>query len=134
VRLSAYKILPELMRENNILFGSGIGDVRDIVQKKYIQTFGPGKMFDYVKGHIHNTFLSILISLGVIGLSIFVYFLYSILKLRLLDNKLELIKYSFIFTIVFSSFSDNLLGQISVLMLFALFFSVLVISLDRMLT
>ena len=128
VRLSAYKILPELMQENNILFGSGIGDVRDIVHKKYIQTFGTGKMFDDVNGHIHNTFLSIIISLGTIGLSIFVYFLYSILKLRLIDDKLELIKYSFIFTIVFSSFADNLLGQISALMLFALFFSILVLS------
>lgn len=127
VRLSAYKILPELLKENNILFGSGIGDVRGIVHKKYIQTFGTGKMFDDVNGHIHNTFLSILISLGIVGLSIFVYFLYSILKLRLIDDKLELIKYSFIFTIVFSSFADNLLGQISVLMLFALFFSILVV-------
>ena len=128
VRLSAYKILPELVKENNIIFGSGIGDVRDIVHKKYIQTFGTGKIFDDVHGYIHNTFLSILISLGICGLSIFVYFLYSIVKLRLLDEKLDFIKYSFIFTIVFSSFSDNLLGQISVLMLFALFFSMLVVS------
>ena len=127
VRLSAYKLLPELINENNILFGSGIGDLRDIVHRKYIQTFGHVQEFDDVKGQIHNTFFAILISLGIIGLSIFMYILYSILKLDFFYKEQEFLKYSFILTIVFSSFSDNLLDQRWLLMLFALFFSIIVI-------
>lgn len=128
MRLYLYKSLPELMTENNILFGSGIGDLRDILRQKYIQEFGPWKALNFINGQVHNTFIGILISLGIIGLSIFMYFLYSIIRLEMPDNKLEFLKYSFIFTIMFTCFSDNLLDQRWLLMLFALFFSVLVIS------
>lgn len=128
MRLFLYKSLPELMSENNILFGSGIGDLRDILRQKYIQEFGPWKELNHINGQIHNTFIGILISLGIIGLSIFMYFLYSIFRLELPDNKLEFLKYAFILTIVFTCFSDNLLDQRWLLMLFALFFSILFVS------
>lgn len=128
MRLYVYKLLPEFIREDNILFGSGIGDLRDIMSQKYVQAFGAWDQLGHIKGQIHNTFIGVFISLGVVGLSIFIYFLYSIFKLELLDNKLKILKYSFIFTMVFTCFSDNLLDQRWLLMLFALFFSILVIS------
>lgn len=128
MRLYVYKLLPELINENNVLFGSGIGDLRDIFRQKYIQAFGSWDQIDHIDGQIHNTFIGVFVSLGIVGLSIFIYLLYLILKLEFLDKKLEIIKYSFIFTMVFTGFSDNLLDQRWLLMLFALFFSVLVIS------
>lgn len=128
MRLFLYKSLPELMSENNILFGSGIGDLRDILRQKYIKEFGPWKKLNNINGQTHNTFIGILISAGIIGLSIFMYFLYSIFRLELPDNKLDFLKYSFILTIIFTCLSDNLLDQRWLLMFFALFFSILVIS------
>jgi O-antigen ligase len=134
MRLYVYKLLPGFVRENNILFGSGIGDLRDMMSQKYIQEFGTWDQLGHINGQIHNTFIGILISLGVVGLSIFIYFLYSILKLELLNNKLEILKYSFVFTMVFTCFSDNLLDQRWLLMLFALFFSILVVSSKKNIT
>lgn len=127
VRLSSYIVVPNLIKDDNTLTiaGTGLGDQQDLTMEKQLNLFGKGTIFDDQDGHLHNTYFSILISTGILGLGLYLLFIFNILKIKL-DHKYTYIKLAFILTIFFSSFAENLLRQTEILFLLALFTGIFV--------
>jgi len=130
IRLSSYIVVPEIYKDSdiNILFGTGLGDVRDLVHRKQIEMFGKNSLFIWQEGHLHNTFLTIVLAFGIIGLILFIYIIYLIFKLKIDDKYISYIRHIFICMIILSSFSENFLRQKEIVLLFSLFISFLIVT------
>lgn len=121
VRLGSYKIAPNLLLDNNILVGIGVGDIGDVVHKRTTLVFGKNSAFEQQKGLLHNTFLEILLTLGIVGFSIFIWFLYSLVFSSTFNHYNKYIRYLLLFSIVFSGLSASFYSFKEIMFLFALF-------------
>jgi O-antigen ligase len=128
VRLSSYIVAPKILKDTNIFYGTGVGDIRDTVHKKHIELFGKGTTFDNQQGHLHNTYLTIILSLGIVGLFLYISFLYLFISLHIYDKKLTYIKYIFIFMIIFSSLAENIFRQSDFMIFFSIFASLIIVA------
>lgn len=124
VRLSAYRIIPEIIDSTNIFIGVGIGDSRNItyeINKKLYDN-----AFDVQKGKLHESFLTIFHALGIVGLFLFTYSLYYLCRLKGKDKDVNFIKYAFIPLIIVSIMTNEFMGQKEILLLLALFPSIFI--------
>lgn len=126
VRIGSYVILPELLNETNILVGTGIGDIQDFVLKRTKRHFGKDSIFASQKGLLHNTFLEVLITYGIIGFLIFIMIFYSLLKIKMIDKEMIYIRYVLVLSIIFSGVSANLFTFKEFMFLYAIFISIIV--------
>ena len=77
---------------------------------------------------MHNTFLEILVALGFIGLSMFIYFLYCVFTSKHEDRYYKYISYLVFCTFVFSGISASFFTILEIMLLLSLFVSIIVVS------
>ncbi len=126
VRIGSYIILPKLLDETNLLIGTGVGDIQSLVSKNTQEYFGKDSMFSVQKGLLHNTFLEILITYGVIGFFIFMMIIYSLLRINIIDKEIIYLRYILVLFIIFSGISANLFTFKEFMFLYAIFISIIV--------
>lgn len=126
VRLSSYLIIPELINTTNIVYGTGLGDSRQITKNIALKKYGKNSVFKRQKGKLHQTFLTIFHSLGIIGFLLFIYLYSLIVFSKQNDNDIKFIKYVFSITILIPLMSNELFGQREIMLLFALFASIII--------
>jgi O-antigen ligase len=69
--------------------------------------------------HFHNQYWDFLTQFGIIGLSIFLYFLFTIFRVKIINQEIELLKIATMAIFMFSFFADNVFRFNSTLMLFS---------------
>ncbi len=126
VRLSSYKIIPEIIQSTNLLFGVGIGDSRDITTQINKKIYNDS--FDAQKGLLHQSFLTIFHSVGFVGITLFIFSLYKLYTLKVDDNEINFIKYVFIVSLVVDLMTNEFFRQREILLLFALFSSIIIVA------
>jgi O-antigen ligase len=126
VRLSSYKIIPEIIQSTNLLFGVGIGDSRDITTQINKKIYNDS--FDGQKGLLHQSFLTIFHSVGLMGITLFIFSLYKLYTLKINDNEINFVKYVFVVSLIVDLMTNEFFRQREILLLFALFSSIIVIS------
>lgn len=125
VRVLSYTLMPELLKETNILIGSSFADSPDIVQEKQFKYLN--QSFRNQKGQLHNTFLTAFISVGIIGFILLLSLFILILKSKIKESEIRYLKYFFLSTLVISCCSTELFGQKEFMFLFALFSSIIML-------
>jgi O-antigen ligase len=113
-------------------FGVGIGDFELIVEKelkkdKYLFLNEETKKF-MGKVHPHNQYLLILLQMGVVGIIIFFYFIYQILKLEIKNKELKYLSILFIVIYSMGFMGEPLFLKQFTLSLFVLFIGLITIK------
>lgn len=126
VRLSSYLIIKDIFLEQNKIIGQSLTGAPIIVNKHQISKFGTGTTFDHQEGHLHNGYLTVLVALGLVGLSLFLFLFYKLLSTKIKDHNINYIKYSSILIIIFSNLAENMFRQKEILLLFALFTAIII--------
>lgn len=124
VRLSAYLKIPKILESTNLFLGVGYGDSQNEVSKINRELFGQTQ--DQQLGRLHQSFLTIYHSMGLLGVSIFIFMLYYLLKLSMRNN--NFIGYSFLFCIFISLMTMDFQNQREILILLAFFSSFIIMS------
>jgi O-antigen ligase len=124
VRLSAYLKIPKILESTNLFLGVGYGDSQNEVSKINRKLFGQTQ--DQQLGRLHQSFLTIYHSMGLLGLGIFIFMLYYLLKLSIRNN--NFIGYSFLFCIFISLMTMDFQNQREILILLAFFSSFIIMS------
>lgn len=127
-RLAYYTILPDLMIENNVLIGTGVGDINDVVLKKATDTFGANSDFSTHRGYMHSTFLEITVAYGLIGLFLFCVIIYQLMKLKISSNQVRYLRYLIFCIICFASLSNNIVGIREFMYLLALLIPLVIVG------
>ena len=126
IRLTSYIIIPEVIKNKNfnIFYGTGYCKVEEVVQD--IQIDKVGKFMEIQYGHLHNTYITIFVGLGIVGFVIFIMFWYYLFSLKITDKYLNFIRYSFLFVLFLGGFSSHLFWQRDVMLLSAIFISIII--------
>lgn len=124
VRLSAYLKIPKILESTNLFLGVGYGDSQNEVFKINRELFCQTQ--DQQLGRLHQSFLTIYHSMGLLGLSIFIFMLYYLLKLSIRNN--NFIGYAFLFCIFISLMTMDFQNQREILILLAFFSSLIIMS------
>ncbi len=124
VRLSAYLKIPKILESTNLFLGVGYGDSQNEVSKINRELFGQTQ--DQQLGRLHQSFLTIYHSMGLLGLGIFIFMLYYLLKLSIRNN--NFIGYAFLFCIFISLLTMDFQNQREILILLAFFSSLIIMS------
>lgn len=117
VRVAFWIISKEMFFDSPIL---GVGTANHLNKMKEVIN----KELPYLKTnkrfvHFHNQYLEILVQLGAIGLFIFLLFLYTIIKIKIISYEMHLMKIGFISAFVLGMFTDNILWLNMTIMLFS---------------
>ncbi len=103
----------------NPIFGVGVADHLN-KKDQFALSVGNDRFRFLTKiAHFHNSFLEILTQLGLVGLFVFIYILYSIATIKIEDKSFRAIKISLITIFVLGSFTDRLFHLNSTMSLFA---------------
>ena len=129
VRLAAYYKIPEVINSINIIYGTGWGDVEKtgrIINNKLF-----GNTLDEQLGRIHQSFISIFVAIGLIGLFIFLYIFYELLKVKIENKNLDFIRYSFLLCLLITLFTMDFYNQREILLLLSFFSSFIIITIEN---
>ena len=99
VRFSSYVLLPEIIKIVPPLYGVGMNDTNRVIHDLHMKHFSKFNTFLRQQGHLHNTYITMYVGLGIIGVLFLFYIFYLIFKLEINDQYLNYIKYVFLFTI-----------------------------------
>ncbi len=127
IRLSSYTIIEEIIKNDdfNILYGLGYSRTNELIQKIQIQKIG--EFMQNQKGHLHNSYITIFAGTGFVGLAIFMIILYKIFSIKIEDKYFNYIRYAFLFVFFLAGFTENIFRQKEVMMLSAIFISIIII-------
>ncbi len=121
MRLYFWKAASVIIK-NNVLFGVGTGDVQSELNKTYVQTQSPLTK-DWFK-RPHNQFITITVSLGLLGLLIFIFsFLYPVIKLR---KQLHVLFWPYFLILCISFILEDTLETQAGLSFYAFFYSIFI--------
>lgn len=128
IRLTSYIIIPDIIKNEkfNLFYGAGYCEVDKVIQEIHIEKFGDEKRFTKTFGHLHNTYITIFAGLGFVGLIIFLMLLYYLFTIKIDDYYLNYVRYAFLFVVTFGGFSSNLFWQREVMLLSAIFISIII--------
>ena len=98
----------------------------DILESK-IQIQKIGEFMQNQKGHLHNSYITIFAGTGFVGLAIFMIILYKIFSIKIEDKYFNYIRYAFLFVFFLAGFTENIFRQKEVMMLSAIFISIIII-------
>ncbi len=122
-RIEIWKLAGGLIKEN-ILFGTGTGDVRDELVKTY---YANDFEYGYAKKlNAHNQFLQIWATVGIIGLLLFL--LALLLPLLKFNSYPQLIYPSFVLLMALNALTESTLEVQRGVLFFAFFYSLLVVG------
>ncbi len=82
IRIAIWKCTLEQIKNTNILFGEGVGDVASKLQESYDKNYPElGKYYN-----THNQYFSIILGTGLLGLFCFLYFFFYVLSKAIRDK------------------------------------------------
>lgn len=117
IRVGFWIITKEMFLESPIL---GVGTANHLVKmKEIVDNKLPYLNTNKHYVHFHNQYWEILVQLGIIGLFLFLYFLYSIIKINIINHEIQLLKIGLISVFSLGLFTDNLLWLNMTIMLFS---------------
>ncbi len=130
IRLSSYVILPKLVDDKrfNIFYGFGYSKLDKIIEEIHIEEFGINTSFAHQKGHLHNSYITIFAGTGLIGFILFILILYNIFIIRIEEDYLSYVRYSFLFVFILAGFTENIFRQKEVISLFSIFISICILN------
>ena len=106
IRLAKWESALAVVKENNVLFGSGIGCTQSRLNEMYKKkkfTIGYQKKFN-----THNEYIHYLVELGVLGLLAYLFFLGSGLFLSLKKN--DFLLFGIVALMIICGMTENILG------------------------
>jgi O-antigen ligase len=117
-RIAFYPLTYDILKQDNnsFLFGTGMGDVEEELHKSIERT----KLIKTKYNHVHNSYLNLYLSSGIISLFLFLLFIYYLLNLRVYDNLINYVKYLFILNFSIGMFFDVFLTQRTTMIYFSL--------------
>lgn len=117
-RIGLWIVAESMFKQNPIL---GVGVANNLHAKNNFLRHSPRKELKVLARfiHFHNSFLEILIQFGIIGLTMFLYILYLISKVKIKDIKYKVLKYSLLSIFILGSFADIMFFLNSTMSLFA---------------
>ncbi len=131
VRIGSFILFPKLIEETNILIGTGIGDIQDVVLKNAKEYFGTNSVFAVQRGLLHNTFLELFLTYGIIGFFLVLIIFYNLFKINLIEKEYIYLRYILTFSIIFSGISANMFTFKEFMFLYSIFIAVIIkIELD----
>jgi len=92
--------------KENLILGVGTGDYMDAVQK-IIPESKNNYFIKHKLEHPHNIYIQLLLQFGVIGLFIFFYLIYKIIRQETKSEYMQFIKYSIILTILIALLTET---------------------------
>ncbi|MEM5557908.1 O-antigen ligase family protein [Aliarcobacter cryaerophilus] len=127
IRLSSYTIIPEIIKNDdfNILYGIGYSRTDEVIQKIQVQEIG--EFMQQQIGHLHNSYITIFAGTGFVGLLIIMIVWYYIFSVKIEDKYFNYIRYAFLFVFFLAGFTENMFRQKEVMMLSAIFISIIII-------
>lgn len=129
-RLLAYHAIIYIFEPKNILFGVGIGDKEEYVKKRLHENKYPYKQIKsfWEYGRLHNMYLEILISNGIIGLFLLLFLFYSLFKIKIKNTFIKYISYITSLVFLFVAFSCDIFFFYELMLLFGLFISIVIVQ------
>jgi O-antigen ligase len=128
IRLSSYYLIPTFIDEVPVLYGTGFCVVNQVVHKMHMKHFDKNSTFKHQRGHLHNSYITIYVGTGLIGLVLLLFVWFLIFKLKIKDKKISYIKYSYSLILFFAGFTENMFRQKETMFLFALFTSIIIVQ------
>lgn len=104
---------------DNPLFGVGIKDNIDELKNRINNQYPHMKCFSWFE-HFHNQYMEILTELGIVGLMLFLYIFYCILKLKIKNEEIRLLKYIVCFVFLIGFIAEPFLIKHFMIALFTL--------------
>jgi len=127
-RIMAFKTIPYLVNEDNILFGVGIGDKASYISTTLKKDF-PYRLHNFDNhGYLHNYYLKMLVSNGIIGLTLYLLIYYYLFKLKTQTPFIIYISHSLGIYIFFYGLNADLFFFQEVMSLFALFLGIIIVD------
>ena len=128
VRLSSYILIPKIIENEkfNILYGTGYSNLNEVIHQIHIKEFGDDSIFKIQEGHLHNSYITIFAGTGIIGFILFMLIWYKIFKIEIKDMYINYVRYSFLFILFLGGFTENMFRQKEVMMLGAIFISIII--------
>ncbi|WP_321470546.1 O-antigen ligase family protein [Halarcobacter sp.] len=128
-RLMAFNATMYIIEPKNLLFGVGMGDKEEYVKKRLQEEDYPHKLDNFLEyGRLHNMYLEMLISNGIIGLLLLLFLFYSVLKVNILDNHLKYISYVTGLVFMFVALPGDIFFFYEMMLLFGLFLSLIIVQ------
>lgn len=126
IRISAYYKILEITKSINVIYGNGIGDSEDTISIINKKLYGPDQ--DIQLGRLHQSFITMYTSLGLIGLILFISIFYQLIKINIKDRRLNFIRYVFLTCLFISLVTMDFYNQREILLLIAFFSSLIIID------
>ncbi|XOB61356.1 O-antigen ligase family protein [Campylobacterota bacterium DY0563] len=127
-RLLSWNAYSYINETKYLLYGVGMGNKEEYVKKRLLETNYPHKnIIDFWKfGRLHNMYLEILVSNGIIGLFLLVMLFYSIFKADIKNKHIKYISYITSLVFTFVAIACDLFFFYEMMLLFGLFLSVVI--------
>lgn len=123
-RVAAWKVATEIIPENPIL-GTGFGDQMNAMKRKvkennYESGFEEALNF-MATYHYHNVYVQFTVTLGIVGLLLYLFIFYQILRLQIQDKEISNLRYIFLSVFMISSMVEMMFSPQFPMAFFALF-------------
>jgi len=125
-RLGAWVVGIEIFKDHPIL-GTGTGSEMDALKEKIANQMPEMKMVENI-AHYHNNYMAYIVSLGIIGLFLYLNIFYQVLKLDIQNKELSNLKYIFITVFSVASLVEYMFMAQFPLALFGLFVGIFISS------
>lgn len=127
VRNGIYYCSIDIIR-NNVLFGTGVGDSQEELNKCYKDKIG-AKIYTWTDYNTHNQYLYFFLSSGLIGFFLFIILIYIHWK-KSIESESQIYLY-FILIICLISLTENLLSRSDGVLFFAFFSGLFLFNLKK---
>jgi O-antigen ligase len=121
-RIAMFSVAQDIMDqpENSALFGAGTGDILEAMEASIERTGILKRSYD----HLHNSFLTAYVNVGIVGLCVLILLLLSIWWASTSEKETRFIQQLLIATIAISCFGDVILSIKETMLFFGIFVAV----------
>ena len=127
-RLLAIHAIPYLINKDNFLYGVGIGNREEYV-KNIIKNDYPYKIHNFLEyGRLHNMYIEILVSNGIIGLFLLLSIFYMLIFNKIKDKHISYLSKSIGLLIFYAGIPGDIFFFYEMMLLFSLFISIYIVQ------
>ncbi len=121
-RIAMYPLAHDILKqpENSFLYGAGTGDIYPEMKASNARTQAVKK----VQPHLHNSYLTAYVNMGISGLFLFLFLIYSVWTPPLKDKEILFLKQVLVLTIFISAFGDDMLSIKETMISFGVLYAV----------
>lgn len=126
-RLAAYPIAWNVLKDNNFLFGVGVGDLEEAKNSAIYNNNLKNKTRTVLHhDHLHNFFADTVVIIGLIGLILLLMSFYFLWKIKIINTEYKFLQQLIILIIFTSCFADRILHIQDTMLFFAVFVGLIV--------